>query len=78
MSTNRPVISTQKNPKENQLHGSHDFPVDIHMDYFPLSERLSYHRKGNGSIAYHHLSPCLYLWYRVQCPFSKICKTSAR
>ena len=38
MSTNCPVISTQKNLKENQLHGSHDFPVDIHMDYFPLSE----------------------------------------
>ena len=38
MSTNCPVISTQKNLKENQLHGSHDFPVDIHMDYFPVSE----------------------------------------
>ena len=38
MPTNRPVISTQKNLKENQLHGSYDFPVDIHMDYFPLSE----------------------------------------
>ena len=38
MTTNRPVISTQKNLKENQLHGSYDFPVDIHMDYFPLSE----------------------------------------
>lgn len=34
MPTNRPVISTQKNLKENQLHGSYDFPVDIHMDYF--------------------------------------------
>lgn len=38
MSTNCPVISTQKNLKENQLHGSNDFPVDIHMDYFPVSE----------------------------------------
>ena len=38
MPTNRPVISTQKNLKENQLHGCYDFPVDIHMDYFPLSD----------------------------------------
>lgn len=33
-----PTISIQKNLKENQFHGNYSFPVDIHMDYFPITE----------------------------------------
>ena len=71
MSTNCPVISTQKNLKENQLHGSHDFPVDIHMDYFPVSEsgehtlyvpmhwhpEVEFHYQLQGSVRIQYLIP---------------------
>lgn len=38
MQKNFPTISTQKNLKENQSHGDYSFPVDIHMDYFPVTK----------------------------------------
>ena len=38
MQKNFPTISTQKDLKENQSHGDYSFPVDIHMDYFPVNE----------------------------------------
>lgn len=34
-----PKVYVEKNLKENLLHGDYSFPVDIHKDYFPPSEK---------------------------------------